>query len=70
MSQQPRYFRIGLFIVIALAILVAGAHRFRCGSVLSSANIYRDVCECIGSRGGYRIAGEVQGCADRAGERD
>jgi ABC-type transporter Mla subunit MlaD len=31
MSQQPRYFRIGLFIVIALAILVAGLIAFGAG---------------------------------------
>ena len=31
MSQQPRYFRIGLFIVIALAILAAALIAFGAG---------------------------------------
>ena len=34
MSQKPSYFRIGLFIVIALAILAAGLIAFGAGQVL------------------------------------
>ena len=65
MSQKPSYFRIGLFVVVALAILAGGLIAFGAGQMFRPRILHRNVCRRHRARRGRRIAGEVPRRADR-----